>query len=250
MQWIKFTYNGDIPNYIDNSRMLIIARKTVNITVPNECHSFYLLGKLTRDPKIYSYVEVLTLNEDLVKDPELVLANLQEFHDNKLITGNQDLIKPQELIIDCGATHHNSLKCFTSFSKTPEISVSTGDLASTLLSAGIGTIVILCINQSLSLKNSLFVPRPNCNLVSLLAPSQKKVVIHREDDHFTRKTNNFGMIKGKITNNLMRVEYSISENHLTATASNPWHGRLGHPGNQVIRMMGLPVINSAYSTCD
>ncbi|MBW0534400.1 hypothetical protein O181_074115 [Austropuccinia psidii MF-1] len=326
MQWIKFAYNGDLQNYIDNSRMLMMALETVNITVPNECHSFSLLGKLTGDPKMHSYVEVLTLNEDLIKDPELVLAKLQEFHNNSssqekssssppsalisesahpykityfcsngkhnpmctthskdqcyaenphlrpprrnnkrknqasahlstaqaLITGNQDFIKPQELIIDCGATHHmfNSLRCFTSFTKTPEISVSTGDSASTLSSTGIGTIVILCGNQSLHLENSLFVPRLNCNLVSLLALSQKKVVINRENEHFALETDNFGTIKGKITNNLMRVEYSIPENHLTASASNPWHERLGHPGNQAIRRMGLPIINSTCSTCD
>ncbi|MBW0503884.1 hypothetical protein O181_043599 [Austropuccinia psidii MF-1] len=158
---------------------------------------------------MHSYVQVLTLNEDVIKDPELVLAKLQEFHDNSssqekpsstpasaliyesahpyniiyfclngkhnpmctthsndqcyaenphlrlpcqnkkrknqasahlltaqaLITGNQDLIQPQEFIIDCGEMHHmfNSLRCFTSFSKTPEISISTGDLASTLI---------------------------------------------------------------------------------------------------------------------
>ncbi|MBW0536422.1 hypothetical protein O181_076137 [Austropuccinia psidii MF-1] len=142
----------------------------------------------------------------------------------------------------------NSLKCFTSFSKTLEISVSTGDLASTLLSTGIGTVVILCGSQSLCLENSLFIPRLNCNLVSLLALSQKNIVIHRENEPFSLKTNNFGIIRGKLTNNLMRVEYSVPENHLTTTALNPWHERLGHPGNQAIRMMGLPVINSTCST--
>ncbi|MBW0579494.1 hypothetical protein O181_119209 [Austropuccinia psidii MF-1] len=48
----------------------------------------------------------------------------------------------------------------------------------------------------------------------------------------------------------MHVEYSIPENQLTTTALNPWNERLGQPGNQAIRMMGLPVINSTHSTCD
>ncbi|MBW0545860.1 hypothetical protein O181_085575 [Austropuccinia psidii MF-1] len=284
MQWIIFAYNGDLQSYIDNSRMLMMALETINITVPNEFHSFSLLGKLTGDPKMHSYVKVLALNEDLIKDPELIHAKLQEFHDNSssqqkssstpasalisesahpqkityfclngkhnsmppcrnnkrknqasarlsaaqaLITGKQDLIQPQELIIDCGATHHmfNSLRCFTSLSKTPDIRVSTGDSASTLLSTGIGTVVSLCGNQSLSLENSLFIPILNCNLVSLLALSQNNIVIHRENEHFSLKTNNFGIIKGKITNNVMRIEYSIPENHLTTTALNPWHER-------------------------
>ncbi|MBW0537117.1 hypothetical protein O181_076832 [Austropuccinia psidii MF-1] len=237
MQWLKFNYDGNLQHYIDNSRTLMMALETVNITIPKECHSFSLLGKLLGDPKLHLYVEVLTLNEDLVKNPELVLAKLQEFHDNSspqeksispsasallsesahpykityfysnrkhnpmctthsknecyaenphlrpprrnnkgknqasahlstaqaLITRNQLEINSQELIVDCGATHHmfNSPRYFTSFTQTPEINISTGDSASTLISVGMGNIVILCGNQVLTLENSLLVPRLN-----------------------------------------------------------------------------------------
>ncbi|MBW0491793.1 hypothetical protein O181_031508, partial [Austropuccinia psidii MF-1] len=326
MQWLKFNYDGNLQHYIDNSRTLMMALETVNITIPDECHSFSLLGKLSGDPKLHSYVEVLTLNEDLVKNPELVLAKLQEFHDNSssqeksispsasallsesahpykityfcsngkhnpmctthsknecyaknphlrpprrnnkrknqasahlstaqaLITRNQLEINSQELIIDCGATHHmfNSPRYFTSFTQTPKINVSTGDSASTLVSVGTGTVVILCGNQVLTLENSLLVPRLNCNLVSLLALSHKKMVIHREGNLFTLETGEKGTIEGKIINNLMRIEFSIPESNSTFSPLNVWHERLGHPGNMVVKAMKLPTVDSVCSTCD
>ncbi|MBW0500124.1 hypothetical protein O181_039839 [Austropuccinia psidii MF-1] len=73
----------------------------------------------------------------------------------------QALITINKLDIDCGATHHmfNSPRYFTSFTQTPEINVSTGDPARTLVSVGSGTVVILCGDQVLTLKSSLLVPR-------------------------------------------------------------------------------------------
>ncbi|MBW0478722.1 hypothetical protein O181_018437 [Austropuccinia psidii MF-1] len=268
----------------------MMALETINITIPNECHSFSLLGKLSGDPKMYfsapeksnstpasalisesahpykityfcsngkhnpmctthSKDQCYSENPHLrppcqnIKRKNQASAHLSTAP--ALSTGNQVLVKPQELIINFGATHHmfNSLKYFTYFIKTPEISVRTGDSASTLVSAGIGTVVILCGNQTLSLKNSLFVPRLNCNLVSLLAISQKKVIIHQKDYCFRLETDDIGTIEGRITNILMHVEHFIPETHLTAAASSPWNERLGHPGNQAIRSMGLPATN-------
>ncbi|MBW0521628.1 hypothetical protein O181_061343 [Austropuccinia psidii MF-1] len=104
-----------------------------------------------------------------------------------LITENKLDISPQELIIECGATHHmfNSHRYFTSFTQMPEINISTGDLASTLVSVGTGTAIILCGNQTLTLENSLLVPRLNCNLVSLMTLNHKRMVIQGEGDSFT-----------------------------------------------------------------
>ncbi|MBW0519780.1 hypothetical protein O181_059495 [Austropuccinia psidii MF-1] len=82
MQWLKSTYNRNLQEYIDNSQMLMMALETVNIHVPAELHKFMLLGKLSGDPKIHQYVEVLSLNEDLVEKQKLVLSKLQDFHNN------------------------------------------------------------------------------------------------------------------------------------------------------------------------
>ncbi|MBW0488521.1 hypothetical protein O181_028236 [Austropuccinia psidii MF-1] len=167
-----------------------------------------------------------------------------------LITSNNAPSEPQYLIIDCGATQYmfSSQRYLTSFTKTPEINFSSVDLAGTLVSVGIGTFFILCGNSLLSLKNSLFFPRLNCNLVFLLALSCKKVSINREVDLFTLEINEKGSIKGKITNNPMRVEHSIPESYVETAPSNLWHKRLGHPGKSTIKLMELPIINPACST--
>ncbi|MBW0499167.1 hypothetical protein O181_038882 [Austropuccinia psidii MF-1] len=85
MQWLKSTYNGNLQEYIDNSRILMMSLETVNIHVPAELHTFTILGKLSGDPRIHQFIEVLSLNEDLVKKPELVLSKLQDFHNNSKI---------------------------------------------------------------------------------------------------------------------------------------------------------------------
>ncbi|MBW0496564.1 hypothetical protein O181_036279 [Austropuccinia psidii MF-1] len=62
--------------------MLMMALETVNIHFPAKLHTFMLLGKLSGDPKVHQYVEVLSLNEEVVKKPELVLLKLQDFYNN------------------------------------------------------------------------------------------------------------------------------------------------------------------------
>ncbi|MBW0583594.1 hypothetical protein O181_123309, partial [Austropuccinia psidii MF-1] len=62
-----------------------MSLETVNIHVPAELHTFKILGKLSGDPRIHQFVEVLSLNEDLVEKPELVLSKLQDFHNNSKI---------------------------------------------------------------------------------------------------------------------------------------------------------------------
>ncbi|MBW0540245.1 hypothetical protein O181_079960 [Austropuccinia psidii MF-1] len=82
MQWLKSTYNRNLQEYIDNSQRLMMALKTVNIHVPAKLYTFALLGKLSGDPKIHQYVEVLSLNEDLVTKHRFVLSKLKDFHNN------------------------------------------------------------------------------------------------------------------------------------------------------------------------
>ncbi|MBW0492091.1 hypothetical protein O181_031806 [Austropuccinia psidii MF-1] len=50
-------------------------------------------------------------------------------------------------------------------------------------------------------------------------------------------------------NNLMKVEYSIPKPLITQIPK-LWHQRLGHPGNQIIKSMGLPGEESNCLTCD
>ncbi|MBW0481424.1 hypothetical protein O181_021139 [Austropuccinia psidii MF-1] len=59
--------------------------ETVNIIVPSKFFSFTLLRKLSGDPKIHQYVEALSLNEELIKLPDLILLKLQDYHQNSTI---------------------------------------------------------------------------------------------------------------------------------------------------------------------
>ncbi|MBW0498769.1 hypothetical protein O181_038484 [Austropuccinia psidii MF-1] len=330
MQWLCWTYDGNLQSYIDNSRMLMMSLETVNINIPAECHSFTLLGKLSGEPKIHQFVKVLSLNEELIQQPELVLERLQEFHGNSKIQSfnhtstplalvsesahpykityfctnskhnpmctthtkeacfaenphlrpthhvnkrktrsyqnqsahlstAQALItreifdeRPGELIIDCGTTQHmfNSRSLFLSFVETPPMAVSTGYSTSSLFSKGSGTISLLINRKAFILKECLFVPNLNCNLISLMRLCNGDMTISRSSLHFKLIIGEQVEMKGRITNNLMRVEYSLPVDHVTKSSVNLWHQRLGHPGSQEIKSMGLPEHPVNCSKCD
>ncbi|MBW0536378.1 hypothetical protein O181_076093 [Austropuccinia psidii MF-1] len=307
-----------------------MSLETVNINIPAECHSFTLLGKLSGDPKIHQFIEVLSLNEELIQQPELVLERLQEFHDNSkvqssnhnstplalvsesahpykityfctngkhnpmctthtkeacfaenphlrpthrankrktrsyqnpsahlstaqvLVTGEISSEKPEELIIDCGATHHmfNSRSLFSSFVETSPMAVSTGDSTSSLFSKGSGAVNLLIDSKVFALQECLFVPNLNCNLISLMRLCNGDMTISRSGSHFKLIIGEDVEIKGRILNNLMKVGYSLPVAHVTKSSVNLWHQRLGHPGSQVIKAMGLPDHSANCSTCD
>ncbi|MBW0536312.1 hypothetical protein O181_076027 [Austropuccinia psidii MF-1] len=157
-----------------------------------------------------------------------------------------------EFIVDCGATHHmfNSKSCFSTLEQKSPLKVCTGDSTSSLLSEGIGTVILLCNNRMLTLNNCLFVPKLNCNLISLLSICKEKLTIIQEKRHFKLESNWQPLIEGRIMNNLMRLEFTIPKALSTQVLPNIWHQRLGHPGNQVIKSMGLPGVTSNCQTCD
>ncbi|MBW0494928.1 hypothetical protein O181_034643 [Austropuccinia psidii MF-1] len=75
----------------------------------------------------------------------------------------------------------------------------------------------------------------NCNLVSLLQLFDKKLVIRRCKRHFTLESKGSVIVKGSISNNLMKVKYLISN-----IDPHYWHQRRGHPGPAVLKSMGPP----------
>ncbi|MBW0507746.1 hypothetical protein O181_047461 [Austropuccinia psidii MF-1] len=157
-----------------------------------------------------------------------------------------------EFIVDCGAMHHmfNSNSCFSTLDQTSPLKVCTGDSTSSLLSEGISTVIPLCNNRTLTLNNCLFVSKRKCNLISLLGICKEKLTIIQENGHFKLESNRQPLIKGRIINNSMRVEFTIPKALSTQVLSNIWHERLGHPGNQVIKSMGLPGVTSNFQMCD
>ncbi|MBW0461525.1 hypothetical protein O181_001240 [Austropuccinia psidii MF-1] len=79
MDWQRFFYNGNLQNFIDSCRKLLMELETVSIKIPNELLSYSLLGKLGGDSNLQQLVESLTLNDELIERPNLILTRLQDY---------------------------------------------------------------------------------------------------------------------------------------------------------------------------
>ncbi|MBW0538636.1 hypothetical protein O181_078351 [Austropuccinia psidii MF-1] len=169
-----------------------------------------------------------------------------------LYTNADQRSSPGQLVVDCGATHHmfHSESAFTSLSKDTTLTVMTGDSSSNLIAEGIGTVNLLSNNQILKLPNSLFVPRLNRNLVSLLKILDKELIISRDDDSFTLTAEGKEILRGKTENNLMKVDYHLPTANKATPKESPWHERLGHAGMSVLKSMGLPPSDDLCKTCN
>ncbi|MBW0495273.1 hypothetical protein O181_034988 [Austropuccinia psidii MF-1] len=235
MQWLRSLYDGNIQSYIDKSRILIMSLETVNINIPAKCHSFTLLVlERLQDYHENSRAQVsnqvpapTTLVSESAHPYKIMYYCTNGKHNpmctthtkesshlstaQALMTRENIKIDPQELIIDCGATHQmiNSRSLFSSFIKTSSIGVCTGDSASSLLLKVSGTVDILINN--------------------LLRLCKGDLVISRSGALFTLKSDEKFGIKGRMFNNLMRVEYTLPSALVTGTKIDHWHQQLGHP---------------------
>ncbi|MBW0503144.1 hypothetical protein O181_042859 [Austropuccinia psidii MF-1] len=79
MDWQRFIFDGNLQNYIDDCRKMTMELESLNIKVPNNLLSFSLLGKLGGDKDLHQFVDNLTLNEELIERPELILTRLQDY---------------------------------------------------------------------------------------------------------------------------------------------------------------------------
>ncbi|MBW0532629.1 hypothetical protein O181_072344 [Austropuccinia psidii MF-1] len=85
MDLLRSSYQGNIQQYVTQSRKIILELESVGILLAPDLLSFTILGKLMGDPKVHQYVELLTLNEDLVGNPDEVLSKLEDFHNNSIL---------------------------------------------------------------------------------------------------------------------------------------------------------------------
>ncbi|MBW0506632.1 hypothetical protein O181_046347 [Austropuccinia psidii MF-1] len=170
-----------------------------------------------------------------------------------LITSTVSHSNPfNQIVIDCGATHHMFYlkNVFSSFSDVAKFSIATGDSSSNLLAEGMGSVTVMIGSKRLTLTDCLYVPKLNCNLVSLMQLFRDKLTITKRSDNFSLRTDNDVLFEGKIINNLMKINFSQPTSLLTTAVDDLWHKRLGHPGKAPVRSMGLPFNNSSCKTCD
>ncbi|MBW0535815.1 hypothetical protein O181_075530 [Austropuccinia psidii MF-1] len=169
-----------------------------------------------------------------------------------LYTNADQRLSPGQLVVDCGATHHmfHLEEVFASLSKDTVISVTTGDSSSNLIAKGTGTVNLCSNDLVLSLPNSLFVPKLNCNLVSLLKSFDKELIIKRNKESFTLITKGKEILRGNIENNLMKVDYHLPTSLKMCAEENPWHERLGNASDSVIKSMGLSLSDKSCEVCN
>ncbi|MBW0579488.1 hypothetical protein O181_119203 [Austropuccinia psidii MF-1] len=144
----------------------------------------------------------------------------------------------------------NTKEIFSSFSEITKMAISTGDSTSKLLAEGMGTISILVNNEVLNLVDCLWVPKLNCNLISLLQLFRNQVTITRSIDTFSLRTNEDTLFHGKIENSLMKIEFTKPNSLVFTVVDDLWHKRLGHPGHAPVRAMGLPSNSLPCQACD
>ncbi|MBW0505652.1 hypothetical protein O181_045367 [Austropuccinia psidii MF-1] len=163
------------------------------------------------------------------------------------------LLQPREdqLILDCGASHHmfNSLKPFVNTPKGTSIHMATGDANSKLSEVGIGSVKILNHNNTLTLKECLYVPNLKCNLISLLELFKEQLTVNRKDNFFSLNSNGKVIMHSKIINKLMVINYTIPKTLLTNQINNLWHDRLGNPRDSVLKQLGLPTPQDNCLVC-
>ncbi|MBW0556934.1 hypothetical protein O181_096649 [Austropuccinia psidii MF-1] len=79
MDWKRCFYNGNLQNYIDSSRKLLLELEIVSIKIPNELLLYSLFGKLAGDSKLHQLMKSLTLKKELIEHPKIILTRLQDY---------------------------------------------------------------------------------------------------------------------------------------------------------------------------
>ncbi|MBW0465597.1 hypothetical protein O181_005312 [Austropuccinia psidii MF-1] len=125
IDWQCCFYNGNLQNYINNCRKLMMELEAVSIVVPNKLLSYSLLGKPGGNPHLSQFVETLTFNKDIIEKPMIILSLIQNFashinHSNspnaKKESNSSSLItsfeEPHKIIFYCSNGKHNN-RCTT-----------------------------------------------------------------------------------------------------------------------------------------
>ncbi|MBW0494580.1 hypothetical protein O181_034295 [Austropuccinia psidii MF-1] len=122
MDWQRCFYDGNLQNYIDTCRKLMMELDAVSIVVPEELSSYSLLGKLGGSSHLSQFVENLIFNKDIIEKPLLILSRLQDFanHNHQNTSRSEPnstalttaLNEPHKIIFYCANGQHNS-KCTT-----------------------------------------------------------------------------------------------------------------------------------------
>ena len=170
-------------------------------------------------------------------------------------------------ILDSGATHHlttdlNNLSLHQPYNGGEEVTIADG---SGLAISHTGSALLPTPSQSLTLRDVLYVPNLQNNLVSVYRLcNANQVSVEFFPAHFQVKDLSTGarLLQGRTKNELYEcpIPSTINSFHASPTpktTSSFWHSRLGHPSfsvlKSVVSQFSLPVSNSLpkqYSCSD
>ncbi|MBW0576987.1 hypothetical protein O181_116702, partial [Austropuccinia psidii MF-1] len=105
MDWQLSFYDGNLQNYIDTCRKLMMELSAVSITVPAELLSYSLLRKLGGDQSLHQFVENLTLNEDIIEKPKQILTRLQDLAHLHVGEKKSQTVSPTALLSNVKEPH-------------------------------------------------------------------------------------------------------------------------------------------------
>ena len=88
MKWAALTYSGDLQVFINDMCKALLDIKLVGIEIPPTIILYVILGKLMKAKGLDQIVDKITMTEESVKTPYLVLDALQKFKTHHL---NRDL---------------------------------------------------------------------------------------------------------------------------------------------------------------
>jgi hypothetical protein len=148
----------------------------------------------------------------------------------------------KSFVIDSAASHHMlSNKSLFSLITPTCIEIKTGSLDSKLRAEGIGNASVVIGGRVITLYDTLYVPCISQQLVSLVRLIKSSITISIDGDNFDINDPASQLLSGFVVDNLLHVPYSLPSAHINkATVSHVvWHQRLGHPGENVMRLMGI-----------
>ncbi|MBW0489924.1 hypothetical protein O181_029639 [Austropuccinia psidii MF-1] len=117
----------------------------------------------------------------------------------------------------------NSRHLFSSLIDNPPVGFCISDSTISLFSKGSGKVNLLINGKIFVLEECLLMPNPICNLIRLMELCNGDLAISQSNSYFKLLEGEQAEMKGRIFNNLMRVEYSLPMVQVTKLPSNLWH---------------------------
>lgn len=159
----------------------------------------------------------------------------------------------EDIVIDSAASHHmlRDRSLFSSFTRE-KVLIKTGNPDSPLVATGHGIAEIFTNGRVIKLVDCLLVPTISQQLISLVRLIDSSVNIVKNSQFFDISDSTGSIFSGEIVDNLLHAQYIKCPKALVnikASDHELWHLPLGHPGNEVMKLMGLPT-SKADSMCE